>query len=129
MPDKPQKLTTMMCKDAGLALVLISLLCYQAWPRPQLMLLAIVCLLIAMTCPGLFKPFARIWFGLSSLLGTGMSRILLSILFVTLVLPVGLLRRAMGKDSMQIKRWKRDGDSIFQTRDHEFTADDLEHPY
>lgn len=118
-----------MCKDSGLALVLILLLCYQAWPRPQLMLLAIFCLLIAMTCPDLFKPFARVWFGVSALLGTVMSRVLLSILFVALVLPVGILRRAMGKDSMQLKRWKQDSGSIFQIRDHEFTAEDLEHPY
>ncbi len=60
---------------------------------------------------------------------TMISKILLTVLFIAMVLPVGLIRRAMGKDVMQIKRWKKDRDSVFRIRNHDFSAQDLEHPY
>jgi hypothetical protein len=30
---------------------------------------------------------------------------------------------------MQIKSWKKAGDSVFRTRNHKFSAKDLDHPY
>ncbi|MEJ2034428.1 MAG: SxtJ family membrane protein [Deltaproteobacteria bacterium] len=117
------------CKDSGLALVLICLLCYQAWKIPILMLLAIILLLLAMSFPLIFKPFARIWFGLSTALGTVASKILLTVLFFVLVFPIGLLRRLSGKDSMRVKCWKKGKESVFRERDHRLGAEDLKHPY
>jgi len=117
------------CKDSGLALVLICLICFQIWKLSALTLLAILFLLVAMTYPPIFKPFAKVWFALSTALGTVVSKIILTILFFVLVFPVALFRRLLGKDSMQIKRWK-DGDaSVFRQRDHCFSAEDLKHPY
>ena len=129
MKSDHKKLSAERCKDAGLALVLISLLCYQAWKLPLLMLLAIVFLLVAMTYPLLFKPFAWLWFGLSTALGTFVSKIILTVLFFVLVLPIGLVRRLSGKDAMQITSWKKGKGSVFRVREHRFTAKDLEHPY
>jgi hypothetical protein len=129
MHEDHNQMSSEKCKDAGLALVLIGLICYQFWPLPLIMLLAITCLLVAMTCPLIFRPFAKLWFALSELLGTVVSKILLSVLFIALVLPVGLVRRAIGKDAMKLRSWKKNSDSVFRTRDHEFTAQDLEHPY
>lgn len=127
-PDS-KKMTIENCKDSGLALVLICLLCYQVWKLPVLMLLTIVFLLMAMTYPPLFRPFASFWFRLSTILGTVASKILLTLLFYGLVLPVGVLRRSMGKDAMRIRSWKRGNASVFRVRDHRFEAKDLEHPY
>ncbi len=124
-----KKITVEKCKDSGLALVLICLICYQVWKLPALIMLAIVFLIIAMTYPPVFKPFARLWFALSMALGTVVSKIILSILFFVLVFPVGLLRRALGKDSMQLKSWKKGEGSVFRMREHRFEAKDLEHPY
>jgi hypothetical protein len=124
-----EKLTVEQCKDSGLALVLIALLCYQVWKLPVLMLLAIACLLAAMTHPPVFKPFARFWFALSAALGTIASKVLLTVLFFGMVLPVGLVRRGMGKDSMRLRCWKKGKESVFRGRDHRFSAKDLEHPY
>ena len=129
MVPKNTAITPEKCKDAGLALVLICLLCFQAWKLPFLMLLAILFLLIAMTYPPIFKPFAKLWFGLSTLLGTVVSKIILTLLFFLLVWPVGLLRNIMGKDAMQIRAWKKGSQSVFRQRNHHFTAKDLEHPY
>ena len=129
MIPKKTTITPEKCKDAGLALVLICLLCFQAWKLPFLMILAILFLLVAMTYPPVFKPFAKLWFGLSIALGTVVSKILLSVLFFLVVLPIGLLRRIMGKDSMQMRAWKKSSESVFRQRNHQFGPEDLEHPY
>ena len=122
-------LTVEKCKDSGLALVLISLICYQAWKLEIFIILAIVFLVVAMTYPLIFQPFARLWFALSTALGTVVSKIILTVLFFVIVLPIGLLRRAMGKDSMRIKSWMKGRESVFRVREHQFSAKDLEHPY
>jgi len=124
-----KKLSVENCKDAGLALVLISLICYQVWKLEILILLAIIFLVVAMTYPPIFKPFARFWFALSTALGTVVSKVILSVLFFVIVMPIGLARRVLGKDSMQIKGWKKGKESVFRARDHRFAAKDLEHPY
>jgi hypothetical protein len=122
-------LTVEKCKDSGLALVLICLICFQVWKLEIVMLLAIIFLIAAMTYPIVFQPFARLWFALSTALGTVISKIILTVLFFALVLPIGMARRFMGKDAMQIKRWKRGKASVFRVREHRFAAQDLEHPY
>jgi hypothetical protein len=129
MRSNEKNLTVEKCKDSGLALVLICILCYQAWQLPVFMVLAVIFLLAAMSYPVIFQPFARLWFGLSTALGTIASKIILTVLFFALVLPVGLIRRAMGKDSMRLKSWKKGKESVFRMRDHRFAAKDLDHPY
>jgi hypothetical protein len=129
MKSDEKKLTVEKCKDSGLALVLICLLCFQAWKLPVFILLAIIFLLVAMSYPVIFQPFARLWFGLSTALGTVASKIILMVLFYLLVLPVGLIRRAMGKDSMKLKSWKNGKESVFRVRNHRFMAKDLDYPY
>jgi hypothetical protein len=127
-PDH-KTITVEKCKDSGLALVLICLICFQVWKLEITMLLAIIFLIVAMTFPIIFQPFARLWFALSTALGTVISKIILTVLFFTLVLPVGLVRRLLGKDSMRTKSWKRGNKSVFRVREHRFAARDLEHPY
>ena len=46
-----------------------------------------------------------------------------------LMLARGLARRLLGRDPMQMKKWKRGQDSVFYDRNHHFTASDVEHPY
>jgi len=129
MKSDKKSITVEKCKDSGLALVLISLLCYQAWKLEILLLLAVVFLLIAMTYPVIFQPFARIWFALSTAMGTVVSKIILALLFFTVVLSIGLLRRLLGKDAMKLKSWKKGNESVFRVREHRFAAKDLEHPF
>jgi len=124
-----RKITVDKCKDSGLALVLICLIGYLIWRPSLLLILAVIFLVIAMTYPLLFQPFARVWFALSIFLGTIVSKVILAILFYAMVLPVGLVRRAMGKDSMQLKTWKQGEESVFRKREHVFEKGDLEHPY
>jgi hypothetical protein len=105
-----------------LILVLVTSFRFFTW-------LAIGLLVVTMTFPVLFKPFAKFWFGVSHTVGTVVSLLLLTVLFFFLVTPVGLVRRAMGKDSLQLKKFKKVKGSVFQDRDHLFSREDLEHPY
>jgi len=117
------------CKDAGYALILIGLIAWQiskaAWLGPAL----IVVTLLLMIKPELFKPFAALWFGLSEMLGTVMSKVILSLVFFVLVTPMALLRGAMGKDSLQLKKWKKDTGSLYRERDAVVTPHDLENMF
>jgi len=129
MKSEKKKLSVENCKDSGLALVLISLICYQVWKLEIFIVLAMIFLVVAMTYPLIFQPFARFWFALSTALGTVVSKIILTVLFFVIVLPVGLARRLLGKDSMKIKQWKKGDESVFREREHRFAAKDMEHPY
>jgi len=124
-----QNVTLSHCRDSGLALVLLSLLLAYGMSSRFFLLMGIGLLVVTMTFPFLFKPFAKIWFGLSHQLGILISTILLTLLFFLMVTPVGLFRRMLGRDTMQKKKWKQGKSSVFQERDHLFSREDLDHPY
>jgi hypothetical protein len=124
-----KSITTNQAKDTGMAMVLICLLIAFFGGKQFFYGLAILLTLINMIWPNVFKPVAKIWLGFSHILGSVMSRIILSIIFLVLVLPVGFVRRAIGKDPLQLKKWKKDHASVFKTREHEFTSEDIKHPY
>jgi len=125
----PRQISEDQAKDTGMAMVLICLLIVLIGHKQQFLGVAVVLLLINMIKPTLFKPLAKIWLGFSHVLGTFMSKIILSILFFGMVTPIGLLRRCLGKDSLQIKKWKKERTSVFRVRDHLFKADDIKHPF
>lgn len=121
--------TRAQARDTGMALVLICLLLSWFMGRRDFLGAGILLLLLDMIWPSAFKPAAKLWFGLSHVLGTVMSKIILSLAFFAVLTPVGLMRRAMGKDSMQCKGFKKDALSVFRVRDHQFTSKDIETPY
>lgn len=129
MPVILKMVSTAQSKDAGLALVLISLILAITISTYYFLPLGICLLVITMTAPDLFRPFAKFWFGFSHVLGSIVSRVLLTLLFYIMVMPVGLIRRALGKDAMQLMKWKKGKTSVFHDRDHLFSRQDLEHPY
>lgn len=116
-------------KDSGLAIVLILLLIAWVKHKEYLLFPAIICLVLTMTLPAIFKLWARVWFGLSHALGTVVSKVLLTIVFWVVVVPIGRLRRMSGRDAMRGKLWKKDGSTVFIERNHTFTKEDLERPY
>jgi hypothetical protein len=97
--------------------------------KQQFVLIAVLLLLIDMIRPDIYKPLAKFWLGFSHLLGTVMSKVILTIIFFILVVPVGLLRRLMGKDALRLKEWKKGSNSVFKIRDHKLTSDDIKNPY
>ncbi len=116
------------CRDTGLALTLILLIAIWAG-NSALVGPAIIVLVLVMVAPRFFKPLAILWFALSELINTVVSKILLTIVFFLILTPIGLLRRWSGKDKMGLKKWKMDNSSAFVERNHHFSAADLEKPF
>jgi hypothetical protein len=116
-------------RDAAIAMVLVLLLLELFVGNRIFLKIAIPVLVINMIVPQIFYPLGYFWFGLAHLLGTITSKILLFFVYILVVLPVGLLRRATGKDILYLKKWKQGSSSTFKTRNHLFTASDIEKPY
>ena len=123
------EITLERAKDTGQAVVLILLLLIFFKNMYILLLPTIIIQVLNMTWPALFMPLAHVWFRLAELLGSVMSKVLLTITFALIVTPVGLVRKLIGKDPMRLKDWKKDAKSVFIVRNHLYKREDLEKPY
>ena len=110
-------------------MVLLLLILYLTLKRKELLLGAITFHVVNMTLPQLYRPIAIIWLGFSDVLGMVVSKILMAIVFFLVVMPIGLLRRLLGKDSLQLKAFKAGTGSVMVNRNHTFTGHDLEKPF
>lgn len=115
--------------DAGLALTLLSLLAYQLFPGRVTVTIATVLLLLCMTTPQIFAPFARIWLSVADLLATVASALLLTLVFLLLVTPVGAVRRLLGSDPLRLKSWRSGKESLLTSRNRRWLPADMEKPY
>jgi hypothetical protein len=85
--------------------------------------------LLLLVVPRVYYPLAVLWFALGRLLGGVTTRLLLCLLFVGVVLPVALLRRAMGKDPLRLKQFRQGTGSAFVERPHAYQVNDLKYPF
>jgi len=125
----PKTITLNQAKDTGMAMVLICLLIGIFLDKLLFFSLATGILLINMIWPKFFRPLAILWIALSYFLGTIVSKVLLSIIFFVIVTPVGLTRRILGIDSLQLKKWKKSRSSVFKKRNHIYRPDDINKPF
>lgn len=116
-------------RDTGLALVLGILFFVYFSERLRLIPLAIIVLFLSMLYPNIFRPLSKLWFGLSYLMGSVMAKVIMAILFFILVTPIGVLRRIIGYDPMQLKKWKKGNSSVFIIREKIIQSEDLGNPY
>lgn len=116
-------------RDTGMAMVLLLLLALLKWGRNELLIAALIVHVVNMIVPQVFRPVAIAWFGLAHLLGAVASRVLMFVVFALVVTPIGLLRRALGKDSLRLRAFRSGDESVMVVRNHTFTAGDLEKPY
>ena len=121
--------TKEQAKDTGMAMVLICLLLGYWSKFPKFLPVSLALLLITMIWPNALRPLATLWFGLSHVLSNVVSRVILTVIFFLIVTPVGLIRRALGADALQLKKWKQSRDSVFVVREGALQAKDLENPY
>ena len=112
-----------------MAMVLLLLLASAAFKQQALVTAAMIALIVDMTVPRLYWPVAVLWLGLSHLLGTVVSKILLTLVFFAVVTPIGLARKLLGIDSLKLKDFKSRENSVMVIRNHIFTGKDIEKPY
>ena|SRR5690348_12951393 len=124
-----RKITKNESRDTGMAMVLLLLLLTIKMKHEWMVFAALALQVVAMTIPILFKPLAVVWFGFSDLLGMIVPKVFLSVLFFGVVTPIGLLRRLSGKDSLKLRVFRANQESVLVTRDHLFVPKDIERPY
>ena len=126
---KYSTLTRKEMSDSGQALVLNFLIILLLTGNRLWLWTALVVLVLNMASPLLFRWFAFLWLNFSILAGGVVSKVIMTLEFFLLVLPVGLVRRAMGKDAMALRKWRRGDDSVFVVRDHMYKPEDFRNPY
>lgn len=70
--------------------------------------LAAVFLALAFAKPDLLTPLNRLWFRFGLLLHTIVSPIIMGGVFLLAIVPTGLVRRALGKDPLRLKKPETD---------------------
>ena len=68
------------------------------------------------------KLIARGWYKLADLLSIVMSKLLMTVVFLFILVPVATLYRLTKKDKLQLKRSSK---TKWIAREHQYTADDL----
>lgn len=116
-------------RDAALALSFLLLLIWYFTRLPWLIYACGCVLLLAMIYPPIIRPFSWLWFGLAFVLGKVTSSILLFLVWIFMVVPMGLFRRVLGKDSLMLRKWRKGDSTCFTTRDYTYSADDFKHLY
>ncbi|MEJ2596612.1 MAG: SxtJ family membrane protein [bacterium] len=125
----PDKITKKQASDSGMAIVLILLLIGLFTGNTLFYKIAIPVLVLNMIYPMAFYYFGIFWIGLSTIIGTLVSKILLSIVYLVIVVPMALIRQWMGKDPMHLKQFKKSRSSIMKVRKHRLTSEDIIYPY
>lgn len=126
---QPREIGNGQVIDTGMAMVLMGLLAYLFTRREMFLTAAIGLLLIAMVWPRFFKPVAKIWFGFSTIFGAMMTKIIMAAIFIGVICPVGVVRKLIGGDSLQLKKWKANRESVFTQRNHKYVNKDILRPY
>ena len=129
MWKKMTNITRQQCMEFGQVATLAALVCCLYFRDFRLVSVALVLLAITLLLPRLFYPLAVIWFALAKILGEINIRILLTLVFVIVVLPVGLIRKWRGKDTLQLRRFKKGSASVMDIRNHAYTKEDLRHTF
>lgn len=89
---------------AGVFAILAGVSWWRAGPRWSYWLAAAGAFaLVALLLPRLLAPLNRAWTKLGLLLFKVVNPLVMFVLFTTTVVPTGLLRRALGKDSLRLR--------------------------
>lgn len=119
------KLTKKQCTEFGLVAILVCIFFALYLHEDNFVVASFILTLITIIVPILFYPFAVLWFGLSYVLSAVSSRIMMSVVFFLMVIPVGLFRRISGKDSLRLRQFKKGKKSVMIERNHVYTEADL----
>lgn len=76
--------------------------------------------------PALKKVVHIAWNRTGEIFGWISQRIILSVLYFFILTPIAFLRNIFGKESLQIKKTRKN--SLFISRNHVYTAEDLKYP-
>jgi len=70
---------------------------------PYVLALAAACFVLGLALPRALDPFERGWMKFAAVLAAVMTRVILTLSFILAIIPVGLLRRLFGGDSLGLR--------------------------
>lgn len=108
------------------AFVTLSIVLYLIFPQKYWLFTGLGLGLLTL----LFRPTAHwldyLWLQISKVLNFVVTKVLLSVVFFVILVPIALLYRLSGKDSLQKKKLDGVGNSYFLTRNQGFSPKDFE---
>ena len=123
---KQKDITKEKNMEAGMAVSFLFLLLGLFLKQNVYIIIASVLLFITMTIPQLVAPLTIIWFSLSKILGYISSKIVLTVVFCTIIVPVSIIRRIFSVDPMKVRRYKVNSDSTFKERNYVYSINDFD---
>lgn len=109
-----------------MVLVLAILVWYRISHHSFLLWIAGGLVLAGLFVPVLADGIHHAWMKLSVILGAVTSRILLTLIFFVVIVPLGQISRMFGKNELLVPPGQ---DSLFKIKDHLYTREDLEQPW
>ncbi len=91
--------------------------------------LGFVLVAIGLLIPKVFCPIAWVLLAAGTVLSMFIPKILLSLVFFTVVTPVAFLRRIRGVDNLQLRAFTKDTNSVFTERNKTIEPKDIINPY
>ncbi len=122
-------LSTAQVYGSGLASLLIILIVYFFTRNTTLLYVCFGVIILLMVWPRPFRYFGMLWLSFGELLGFVVGRLLLTIIYGLLVIPIGLFVRKKIRRNMQLFSFYASKQSAFKQRDHVFSEKDFEKPF
>ncbi len=120
-----QKITKRQNMEVGVLVALAGIVFYKITGHELYFIVSVVSLIVVLVAPILFKPLSFLWFGLSGLLGAIVPKILLTLVFFLLVVPVGLVRKIFGRDTLQLQKFKKGKNPVMHERNYTYAKKDF----
>ena len=103
-PKTPRELRTFGLVMAGAFSVLGAIAAWRGRPAaPYLFALVVLFVLPALTWPRILGPIERAWMKLAEAIGSVMTVVILTLAFIVVFTPMGILLRLLGKDLLGLK--------------------------
>ena len=96
--------------------------------RPLPLLLGIAFAICAALAPSTLSPIFKVWMKIGGGLGWINSRVILALIYYTLIVPYGLVMRIFGKDSMQ-RGWQKNRSTYREPVTDNSCSKRMEKPY
>ncbi len=124
------KISVKQCLEVGILTTLACLVIFLFFPqRWYWVWISISALVLALILPRAFQPLAFLWFGLAKVLGLVSTKILLTVTFFLLIVPMGFLRKLLGRDELKLKQFKKSNASVLSIREHRYGPNDLKNTF
>jgi hypothetical protein len=123
--------TTIKRQNREVALLLIGVCSFYLYKFPLIWLtLPFTLLLLAIFSPHVFSPIRFFWFTLGEVLGAISSRIILTLTYFLVLIPVAILKRRNFQKRFHLNDFKECKKSILQfSNEKEFSKEDIIKPY